>query len=158
MSGKRSRQGDSSNHVSLPVKYGKEVCGASDMRKPPKCLKASVDEGAKEQLRNNTILKPTAHETVSGGIGSFLKHCYYCKKTIHQGKDVFMYRYCSSLFYVVRLSLFAINYCSIFISIFVTTHAGYTFGTYCLKSLVSFYHRPIGDASMLYVAHISIIL
>ncbi|KAK1357087.1 FLZ-type domain-containing protein [Heracleum sosnowskyi] len=102
MSAKRSRLGDSSsfiekdlNHMPLPVKYAREVCGASslsDVRKPSKCLKTSLDEGNKEQLWKNTVLKPTARESVSGGIGSFLKHCYYCKKMIDQGEDVFMYR------------------------------------------------------------------
>lgn len=102
MSAKRSRLRDSSSfiekdlsHMSFPFKCAREVCGASspsDVRKPPKCLKPSLDEGNKERLWKNTVLKPTAHESMSDGIGSFLKHCYYCKKMIDQGEDVFMYR------------------------------------------------------------------
>lgn len=103
MSAKRSRPGNSSNftekdlnHMSFPVKYARQVRGASspsDVQKPPKFLKPSPDEGNKELLWKNTVLKPTAHESVSDGMGSFLKHCYYCKKMIDQGEDVFMYRY-----------------------------------------------------------------
>lgn len=101
MSGKRSRVGSSSNfiekqlfnHKSLPANYEKEVPGASSyVRKPAKCLKPSLGEGNKEQSWKNTVLKSTAHESISGGLGSFLKNCYYCKKLIDQGKDVYMYR------------------------------------------------------------------
>ncbi|KAL1827427.1 hypothetical protein ACET3Z_005839 [Daucus carota] len=60
--------------------------------KPAKCLKPSLGEGNKEQSWKNTVLKSTAHESISGGLGSFLKNCYYCKKLIDQGKDVYMYR------------------------------------------------------------------
>lgn len=103
MSAKRSRLGDSSsfiekdllNNMSLPAKYATEVLGPScpsDVRKPPKCLKPTPDEGNKEQLSTNTVLNSTAHESISGGMGSFLKNCYYCKKMINQDEDVFMYR------------------------------------------------------------------
>ncbi|KAL8089466.1 hypothetical protein AgCh_039073 [Apium graveolens] len=102
MSAKRSRLSDSSNftekdlnYMSFPVKYAREVRGASspsDVQKRPKCLKPSLDEGNKELLWKKTVLKPTVHGSISDGLGSFLKHCYYCKKLIDQGEDVFMYR------------------------------------------------------------------
>lgn len=107
MSVKRSRLSESSNfiekdllnHMSLPVESAREVHRAappSGERKPPKCLRPSVDEGNKEQLWQNAIMNYPARESISGGLGDFLKYCYFCSKTIKQGEDVFMYRdYCA---------------------------------------------------------------
>lgn len=104
---KRSRLGESSNfiekdlldHMSFTVESAREVGSAapsSGERKPPKCLKPSVDEGTKEQSRQNVILKSPTRASKSGGLGDFLKYCNFCSKKIQQDKDVFMYRdYCA---------------------------------------------------------------
>lgn len=107
MSVKRSRLGESSsfvekdllNHMSFTVESAREVGSAAPSlgeRKPPKCLKPSVDEGTKEQPRQNVILKSPARASKSGGLGDFLKNCNFCTKKIKQDEDVFMYRdYCA---------------------------------------------------------------
>lgn len=100
---KRSRLGESSNFIekdllnqmSLTVESAREVgivAPSSSERKPPKCLKPSVDEGTKEKSRQNVIQKSPARASKSGGLGDFLKYCSFCSKTIAQDKDVFMYR------------------------------------------------------------------
>ncbi|KAL8100784.1 FCS-Like Zinc finger 17-like isoform X2 [Apium graveolens] len=107
MSVKRSRLGESSNfiekdllnHMSFTVESarGKGIAApSSGERKPPKCFRPSVDEGNKEQLRQNVILKSPSQASKSGGLGDFLKYCNFCSKTIPENKDVFMYRdYCA---------------------------------------------------------------
>lgn len=100
MSVKRSRLSESSNfiekdllnHTSLQAESARDVGSAapsSGERKPPKCLRPSVDEGNKKQSWQKS---PARTSKSGGGLGDFLKYCNFCTKEIQQDEDVFMYR------------------------------------------------------------------
>lgn len=88
--------------MSSPIESAWEVRTAplSAAVKPPKCLKASLEEKNSDQPRSPRVLtmsspvKDSRVDVSDHGdrMGGFLEKCYYCKMKICLNDEVFMYR------------------------------------------------------------------